>query len=87
MKKAILMTGILSMMVLVSCKKEVKTTEVTPVDVDTVEVAAPPVEEVESTDGTSVEMNSDGVKVDTKTGDNATKVEVKDGKAAVEVKK
>ncbi|RZJ68212.1 MAG: hypothetical protein EOO50_01985 [Flavobacterium sp.] len=68
-----------------SCEKKTTTTETT-TEASTVETPPPAVETpAQDTTGTSVEVGSDGVKVDTKNPAGGTKVEVKDEKAKVEV--
>ena len=91
--------GALALTVLVSCNtKEEKTTEIVAPEstTDTLvvkEEAAPTTTttEVETTtekaDGTSVNVGSDGVSLDTKNGTKSTNVEVKDGGASLEIKK
>ena len=94
--KKIVLTAAMALMVLVSCvKKEEKETEVvapeSTTDTVVVETPAAPVQEVapaaEETDGTSVSVGSGGVSVDSKNGTNKTTIDVKEGGAAVEIKK
>lgn len=93
MKKSILVLGILSFTVLLSCKKNEETT--------TTEVAAPtestqPPTESTSTeqvtdtvpkDGTSVSISSEGVNISSKDGDKKVEVNATKEGAAVEIKK
>lgn len=92
--KKIFLTAALAIGMLVSCKQETKETDVIMPEAttDTVVVEKPvaPIDEVapeEESDGTSVSVGSDGVSVDSKNGTNKTTVDVKDGKAQVEIKK
>jgi len=92
MKKITLMLGVVSMMALVSCKKETTTVEtVTPVseNIDNVPPPPPPAPVVKDsvTDGTSISMDANGVKVDSKDGDRKTKVNVSGGDSSIEIKR
>ncbi len=90
MKKSIFLAAF-ALIAMVSCKNdsteiiETKTTHDT-ITMGTPPPPPPPVETPEAEDGTSVEIGKEGVSVDTKNTNSSTKVEVKDGKAAVEVK-
>lgn len=93
MKKSAIILGVITIMAFASCKKEVtEETEVVAPAADTTvivkEVQADTVTvKTEDPDGTSVSVNGDGVSVDSKDGKNKTAVSVKNGEAAVEVKK
>lgn len=81
------------MSMMVSCKNEEPTPPVapepTPIIVNEVTPPPPPPPAVEKVDkdGTSISVNSDGVSLDTKNGTKSTNVSVKDGGAAIEIKK
>ena len=90
MKKIVLALSMLSIVVLVSCKKEIPPPPPPP-PVPQVIVAPPPPppspeKEVEK-DGTSISVGSDGVEVSTKKGETKTVIDVKDGKGTIEIKK
>ncbi len=88
MKKIILLTGALAMTVLVSCKDNQTDPPPPPEPVVHDEPApVPPPPEPEAADGTSIQVGSDGVSLDTKDGTRSTSVDVRDGGAAVEIKK
>jgi hypothetical protein len=90
MKKTTSIMAIAALFALASCKKEVKETEVTGHDtVIHTEVETPVIQDTieDDTEGTSVKVNADGMSVDTKNGNDKTKVEVNGGGAEVEVKK
>lgn len=91
MKKPVLLFAAVAMIAFVSCKKETTTTEVVtpetevvaPVESDTDTITV----KTEETDGTSVNVDAKGIDVKSSDGTKKTSVEVKDGGAAVEVKK
>lgn len=89
--KQIIAAGILSLLLLTACKNETPVAPAEPAPVNIPPPAAPvePVnpEVPQKGNGTSVKIGEDGMSVDTKNGNNKTSVEVKDGKAAVEIKK
>jgi len=84
MKKSVLMLSLLAGIVSVSCgPKEEKPAEVIVIEQPAEQAA--PVEQpapVENTDGTSIEVDENGLKVNSE----KTSVDIKDGKAKVEVK-
>lgn len=88
MKKVTLLAALI-MMTVVSCKKDAPPPP--PPPPVPAEAPAPPppppVEDRDESNGTSVKVGKDGVDVSTKSNNGATKVEVKDGKGSVEVKK
>lgn len=80
MKKSILLLGAVAMIAFASCDKKVEKTETTTTTIDTVVVPEEPtpadtVVKTE-TDGTSVNVSSDGVNVSSKDGDKKTEVDV-----------
>ena len=94
MRKITLLLGAVCMIALASCKKETTTetteTEVVPTsttDTVVVEKEVPAAPAPENTDGTSIKVDGNGVDIQSKDGKNSTDVEVKDGGAAVEIKK
>jgi hypothetical protein len=97
MKKATLLFGALSLMALVSCKKEEKEVDVDAPAADTTivvhETAPAPVTtdtvvvKPEESDGTSVKINSDGLDINSKDGTKKTSVNVSKDNAGVEIKK
>ena len=95
MKKLILLSGVAVMTMMMSCKNEEPTPPVAPESTPIIVNEAaplpppppPPREVEEDKDGTSVSVNSDGVSLDTKNGTRSTTVNVKDGGAAIEIKK
>ncbi|HEX9979097.1 MAG TPA: hypothetical protein VGB50_00870 [Flavobacterium sp.] len=94
MKKITILLGALALTAFVSCKNEEKTetTTVEPVAHDTTvvvhETETVPVQDAEEEqDGTSVSVDSDGMKVDSKSGEKKTDVNVSDDGAAVEIKR
>lgn len=86
MKKVTLILASLAIFATVSCKDK---EEATVVEKETIviekEVDSAPVEE--ETDGTSINVNKDGVEFSSKDGDKKTEVEVKDGEGTVKVEK
>ena len=92
MKKVTFILASVAMVFFASCKEETeKTTEKTivvekPAEVE-VEEVAPPVKVEEETDGTSVNVNKDGVEFSTKDSKKKTEIEVKDGAGNVTIKK
>ena len=97
MKKVFLILGAVSMLTLASCRKEEK--EVTTTDISTNDTIVvqnedpapppPPAPEApaEDPDGTSVSINSDGINVDSKSGDKKTTVKVDGENSSVDVKR
>jgi hypothetical protein len=89
MKRILIMCSVLAI-TLVSCKKETteeNTTEIVRTDSVTVkqELAPPPPPQVEPRDGTSINVNSDGVNIDSKDGTNKTRVNVSKDNAGLEI--
>ena len=97
MKKITLLCGALAMMAMVSCKNEEKTTVIEDGSADTTIVEDREVDVIQQTDtivvekqnpdGTSVNVNSGGVSVDSKDGSKSTTVNVTKDGAGLEVKK
>ena len=90
MKKVTFILASVAMVFFASCKEETeKTTEKTIVVEQPAEVEAvtPPVKVDEESDGTSVNVNKDGVEFSTKDGKKKTEIEVKDGGGNVTIKK
>ena len=95
MKKVALVFGAAAFLAFASCKKEEKEVNVDSTGVDTTVVvhehdAPSPSKDtivVEEPDGTSVNINSSGVSVDSKDGTKKTNINVSKDGAGVEVKK
>lgn len=93
MKKSILVLGILSFTVLLSCKKNEETTTdkiVTPTENTQTTPESTPTEQTTDTvpkDGTSVSISSEGVNISSKDGDKKVEVNATKEGAAVEIKK
>ena len=93
MKKIVLALSMLSVMALVSCKKDTPpppAPEVIVVAPEPEPLPPPPPpapEKTEESDGTSISVGKDGVEVSTKDGDKKTVIDVKDGKGKMEIKK
>ncbi|MGV9004955.1 hypothetical protein [Flavobacterium sp.] len=90
MKKVTFILASVAMVFFASCKEETqKTTEKTIVVEKPVEAepAPAPVEVTTESDGTSVNVNKDGVEFSTKDGKKKTEIEVKDGGGNVTIKK
>jgi len=93
MKKLILVLGILSFTVLLSCKKNEETTTnevVAPTENTQPATESTPTEQVTDTvpkDGTSVSISSEGVNISSKDGEKKVEVNATKEGAAVEVKK
>ncbi len=101
MKKLILGFGLFAMIAVTACKKEVDpaapaeptvhetTIVMPPPPPPTIEniPPPPPPPPIVKPDGTSIKIGSNGISVDTKNGTKGTAIEVKDGKANVEIKK
>lgn len=93
MKKSVLVLGLLSFIVLLSCKKneEATTTEVvTPTENVQPAVESTPTEQVSDTvskDGTSVSISGEGVNISSKDGDKKVEVSTTKEGASVEIKK
>ena len=89
MKKVTLIVASLAIFAFVSCKENQD--EATVVEKETViiekEAAPEAAPAVEENDGTSINVNKDGVEFSTKNGDKKTEVEVKDGSGTVKVEK
>ncbi|RZK05680.1 MAG: hypothetical protein EOO46_15710 [Flavobacterium sp.] len=90
MKKIIFLLGMMSMLAVVSCKKDAPIPPPPPPD-PVVAPAPPPVpsepKAEDEKDGTTVSVGKEGVDVSTKDGDKKTKVNVSGGDAKVEIKK
>jgi len=96
MRKITMVLGAAALVAFASCKKEEKEINVDGTTVDTTIVVhetepAPAPDTVvvapAESDGTSVNVNSDGVHVDTKSGDKKTTINMSKDGAGVEVKK
>jgi hypothetical protein len=88
MKKLILGMGMLGMVLAVSCKKDVPPPPPPPPPAPAQPMVPPPPPPApEKQDGTSVNVGSDGVDVQSSDGSRKTGVSVSGGKASVEVKK
>lgn len=87
MKKITLLLGVMSLLIFSSCKKTEPETETTHTDTIIVETPAEAPPTPAEADGTSVKVGSDGVSYDSKDGKTKTTVEVKNGEAAIEIKK
>ncbi|MDR6967544.1 hypothetical protein J2X31_001555 [Flavobacterium arsenatis] len=89
MKKIVFALGVMSMMAIISCKKD--TTVPPPPPPEPVAAPAPPpvpaAPEVEEEDGTSVSIGKDGLDVSTKDGDKKTTVKVSGEDSKIEIKK
>lgn len=86
MNKNVILASVFTTLFLISCGKK----EEQPADTIIIEQPAEtpppaPAEPVEE-DGTSLEVGKDGVKINTKDGDNKTTIEVSDKDAKVEIK-
>lgn len=93
MKKIVIMSGIVAMTLLASCKDK---KEEVPPPPQPVENPAPPATpeptvnttvENEEKDGTSVRINGDGVSVQNKNGDNESNVTISGDKKEVEIRR
>lgn len=87
MKKATLILASTIIMIFASCKEETeKTTEKTVVVEKQIE-ETPATKVEDETDGTSVNINKDGVEFSTKDGEKKTEIEVKENGGSVSTKK
>lgn len=88
MKKLIMLSGVMAITLLASCKDKKETPPPTPPAVE--DPAPPPAPEPavqqESNDGTSVKINEDGVSIKNKEGDNESNVTITDDKKEVNIK-
>lgn len=92
MKKITLILGLVSFMAFTSCKKETtETVEITTPATETVveDMPPPPPPPVKDTvvDGTSININSKGVNIDSQDGSKKTKINVSGGDSSIEIKK
>ena len=94
MKKITLILGLMSVLSFISCKKETtETVEITTPATETVTTdmppppPPPPIVKDTVVEGTSININSKGVKIDSKDGDNKTKINVSGGDSSIEIKK
>lgn len=88
MKKLIMLSGVMAIALLTSCKDKKETPPATP---PAVEDPAPPLApeptvQEEDNDGTSVNINEDGVSIKNKDGDNQSNVTITDDKKEVNIK-
>ena len=86
MKKLILLTGVMALTLLTSCKDKKETPPPTPPTVE--DPAPPPAPEptVEEENGTSIKVNEDGVSVKSKDGEKESNVTITDDKKEVNIK-
>lgn len=88
MKKNVILAAVFTTLFLISCGKK----EEQPADTIIIEQPAPAEAPVDTSaepveqDGTSLEVGKDGVKINTKNGDNKTTIDVSDKDAKVEIK-
>jgi len=95
MKKTLLVLGMLSIMAVVSCKKDAPIPPPPPPEPVAAPAPVPPPpppvpqepKAVDEKDGTTVSVGKEGVDVSTKDGSTKTKVNVSGGDAKVEIKK
>ncbi len=93
MKKITLALGLMSFIAFTSCKKETtETVEITTPATETVTndmppPPPPPIVKDTVVEGTSININSKGVKIDSKDGDNKTKINVSGSDSSIEIKK
>lgn len=96
MKKIVLALSLVASLAIVSCKKDTppptppapEVIVVTPEPATLPPPPPPPAPAKEKEqDGTTVSVGSNGVEVSTKSGNNKTVIDVKDGKGKIEIKK
>lgn len=88
MNKNVILASVFTTLFLISCgKKEEKPADTIIIEQPSETETPPPApaEPVEE-DGTSLEIGKDGVKINTKNGDNKTTIDVSDKDAKVEIK-
>ena len=86
MNKNVILATVFTALFLMSCGKKEETTSETVIIEKEVPAETPaPAEPVEQ-DGTSLEIGKDGVKINTKNGDNKTTIDVSDKDAKVQIK-
>ncbi|MFL9829375.1 hypothetical protein ABS764_00800 [Flavobacterium sp. ST-87] len=88
MKKLTMLLGLLTVLTIISCRDKKETPPPPPPQAES--VPAEPVPAAESdkeADGTSVNVGSEGVDIQTKDGKKETNVTVGDGSANLEIKK
>lgn len=89
MKKMLFVLGMMSIMTIVSCKKDAPIPPPPPPEpiAAPAPLPPPPPKVEDEKDGTSVSIGKEGVDVSTKDGAKKTTLKVSDGDAKVEVKK
>ncbi|HBI00857.1 MAG TPA: hypothetical protein PLL09_10205 [Flavobacterium sp.] len=86
MNKNVILASVFTTLFLISCgKKEEQPADTIIIEQPSETPAPAPAEPVEQ-DGTSLEIGKDGVKINTKDGDNKTTIDVSDKDAKLEIK-
>ncbi|GEC72099.1 hypothetical protein FFL01_16380 [Flavobacterium flevense] len=87
MKKLTMLLGLLTVLTIVSCREKKDPPPPPPPQAESVPAESVPEASKEEADGTSVNVGTDGVDIQTKDGKNETKVTVEGGEANIEIKK